>query len=119
MSDHSIIIDLQAPSFPRFKCNARDGAPCKAQWDCECETAWGYRVIGGSPVHDTTPEGEGGFGNAVHVGRFNNANCNLRDWHDNCDEAVEGTVRVDVEPVNEVDYVTFSATGARVVTSDE
>ncbi|MFE1082471.1 hypothetical protein [Brevibacterium sediminis] len=114
MSDHSIVIDLQLPGSPRFECNAPDGAPCKAQWECECETIWGYRVVGGSPVHDTTMEGADGLGNAIHVGRFDNTRCNLTEWHDNQDEAVEGTVRVDVKPVNEIDYVTFTATSARI-----
>jgi len=114
MSDHSIIIDLQYSGFPRFECKAPDNAQCKAQWECECENIWNYRVIGGSPVHDTAPEGEGGFGNAIHVGSFDNDQCNLTEWYDNQDEAVEGTVRVDVKPVNEIDYVTFTATSARV-----
>lgn len=114
MSEHSIIIDMQAPTFSRFECYAPDGSPCYAKWECECETIWGYRVVGGSPVHDTTMEGAEGLGNAIHVGYFDNTQCNFTEWHGNQDEAVEGTVRVDVEPVNEVDYVTFTATAARI-----
>lgn len=114
MSDHSIVIDLQFPGSPRFECNAPDGAPCKAQWDCECETIWTYRTVNGVPMHDSTPEGTDASGCEVHAGRFNNDQCNLTEWHDNQDEAVEGTVRIDVTPVNEIDYVTFTATSARI-----
>lgn len=114
MSDHSIIIDLQRPGFPSFECYAPDGSFCYAKWECECEMIWNYRVTGGSPVHDTTPEGEGGFGNAIHVGHFDNAHCNFEEWHDNSDEAVEGVVRVDLTPVAHEDYVTFTATSARL-----
>lgn len=114
MSDHSIVIDLQRPGFPRFDCNAPAGSPCHAKWECECETIWGYRRIRGNPAHDTTMEGPEELGNEVHVGHYDNTHCNLTEWHDNQDEAVEGTVRVDVKPVNEIDYVTFTATAARV-----
>ncbi len=114
MSDHSIVIDLQSPGFPRFECYAPDGSPCYAKWDCECENIWDYRVIDGLPAHDSTHEGEGHPGNEVHVGRFDNTHCNLEEWHDNCGEAVEGAVRVDVTPVYEVDYVTFMATDTRM-----
>lgn len=60
MSDHSIIIDLRFPGFPgfpAFECNAPDGSPCKAKWDCECEAIWDYRVIDGMPAHDSTRGG--------------------------------------------------------------
>ena len=117
MSDHSIIIDLRFPGFPgfpAFECNAPDGSPCKAKWDCECEAIWNYRVIDGMPAHDSTRGGEEHPGNEVHVGRFDNTDCNLEEWHDNQDEAVEGTVRVDVKPVHDIDYVTFTAIAARV-----
>lgn len=114
MSDHSIIIDLQAPGFPSFECSAPDGSPCKAAWDCECETIWSYRIVGGSPVHNTTMEGTEAAGNAIHIGRFDNDQCNFTEWYENQEECVDGTVRVDVTPVNEIDYVTFTATAARL-----
>lgn len=114
MSDHSIIIHLQNPGSPRFECNAPEYSPCHAQWDCECETIWNYRTQLGVPMHDTTVEGADGLGNAVHVGHFDDDQCNLTEWHDNQDEVVEGTVRIDVKPVNAIDYVTFTATSARI-----
>lgn len=114
MSDHSILIDLQAPGFPTFECYAPDDSPCHAKWDCECENVWNYRVVGGSPVHDTTPEGMGRGGNAIHVGRFDNTACSLSEWHDNSDEPVSGAVRVSVTPVYEIDYTVFEAVGVEM-----
>ena len=115
MSDHSIIIDLQYPQGGRFECNAPDNSPCKAQWDCECEYIPNYEVIDGKPTHyDTWDEWAINNGKASRcVGRFDNTQCNLGDWYDNQDEAVEGTVRIDVTPVHDVDYVTFTAIAAR------
>ncbi|TSI12654.1 hypothetical protein [Brevibacterium aurantiacum] len=114
MSDHSIIIDMRYPQSSTFECKAPNGTPCHASWECECETIWGYRRLGGNPVHDTTMEGAEGLGNEIHVGYFDSTQCNLTEWHDNQDEAVEGTVRVDVKPVSEIDCVTFTATAARI-----
>lgn len=117
MSDHSIIYDLHYPQRGTFVCNASDDSQCNAAWNCECETIWGYRVIGGSPVHDTTVEGAEAADNAIHVGWFDNDQCNLTDWYDNQDECVDGEIRVDVDPVNEFDYVAFTATAARMEVS--
>lgn len=109
MSDHSIIIDMRYPQGGRFECNAADGSKCKVAWDCECEYIWKYQVVDSKPQHhDSDVNGE------VHVGRFENDQCNLTDWYDNQEEDVEGKIRVDVSPVNEIDYVTFTATAARI-----
>lgn len=116
MSDHSIILDMRAPQFGGFECTAPNGSPCHAVWDCECETIWGYRRIGGNPAHDTTMEGSDGLGNEVHTGYFDGSQCNLTDWYDNQEECVNGEIRIDVSPVNEIDYVTFNATSARIET---
>lgn len=113
MSDHSIVIDMRHSGSGRFECNAAPDAPCRAVWDCECESSWRYRTIDGKPAHDSTFEGTESAGNEVHIGRFDPEYCDLTDWYDNQEECVDGTVRVAVSPVNEIDYVTFVVTGAR------
>lgn len=107
MSHHSIIYDLQSPAIGRWECNAPDGASCHAVFDCDCEEIYGYGVENGLPWHG---DGSG----ETHVGRFDNDRCIYRDWYDNQEEDVHGTVRVDVTPVWEGDDYTFTATAARL-----
>lgn len=112
MSDHSTVIDMQYPSQGTFECNAPDDAPCHAVWKCDCEAIYDYESIGGCPTHRHSPE----TGSGIHVGTFDNNQCNLRDWFENQDESVSGQVRVHVSVgEHDSDYVLFKVDDAEVV----
>lgn len=114
MSDHSIVYDLLSPAVGTWECRAPKTAVCHAIWDCECENITDYTVMGGKPYHRNAADPQ-----MFHTGRFDPSTCTLRDWYENQDECVEGLVRVDVDPVNEWDYVIFTATRATLVTEKE
>lgn len=113
MSDHSILYDLAYPTGA-WECRAADDAPCRAVWDCECESITDYSVIDGVPCHRNAYDDQ-----AFHAGRFDADRCNLRDWFEGQDECVEGEVRVDVTEHFRGDFYEFEATAATLITTPE
>lgn len=111
MSDHSIIYDLQYPAWGRWKCEAPPKSFCHAVFSCECEAIWNYRVVDGVPVHDNEPYKDWA---ESHAGHFENDRCSIQVFHDEADEAVEGTLVVDVDPSWEGEWYSFTATAAQV-----
>ena len=112
MSDHTINYDLRYPGNGELECHAAPDAMCRAVFDCECEGYYGYHVVDGKPHHHSSYDGIEASGH--HVGHFDPDLCHLRDWHENSDEDVTGTIRVTVEPDWHVDYVEFEAVSAEV-----
>lgn len=117
MSDHVITYDLQYPGNGEMDCHAAPDAPCHAVWDCDCESIHDFHVIDGQPHHYSTYD-DGYSVRGHHVGKFENGACTIREWHENSDEDVAGTVRVDVNPVWEGDFFAFHAVAAEVVKED-
>lgn len=113
MSMHTITYDLFYPGNGTMTCHAPVGAPCRAVWDCDCESTYGYHVKDGKPHHYSTYD-DGISVRGHHVGRFDPDECNLCDWHGSSEGDVIGAVVVDVEPQWEGDYYTFRATAARL-----
>lgn len=114
MSDHTITYDLQHPGNGEMECLATPDAPCRAVWDCGCESIYGYHVAEGVPHHFSTYDGDEVQVRGHHVGRFDPDHCNIRDWHENSEEDVTGTVRVAVDPSWEHDYYVFEAVSAEL-----
>lgn len=113
MSDHAIVYDLQYPGNGTLECAAAPDAPCRAVWDCDCESIYDYHVHEDQPHHYSTWDDEQVRGH--HIGYFNPGACTIREWHENSDEDVAGTVRVQVDPSWEGDFYTFRAVTAEVV----
>ena len=114
MSDHAINYDLQYPGNGEMECLAAPDAPCRAVWGCACESIYDYHVADGVPHHFSTYLGDDVQVRGHHVGRFDPDHCTIRDWHENSEEDVIGTVRVAVDPSWEPDYYVFEAVSAEV-----
>lgn len=116
MNDHAITYDLQHPGNGELECSAAPNAPCRAVWDCECESIHDFHIVDGQPHHYNTYDGDDLWDTRFHhVGKFDDGACNLRDWHENSEEDVTGTVRVQIDPSWEGDCYVFEAVSAEVV----
>ena len=116
MSDHSIVYDLQYPGNGELECHASSDAPCRAVWDCDCESIYGFHVVDGAPHHFSTYDDVAAV-RGHHVGRFDPGHCTIRDWHENSEEDVTGTVRVAVDPSWEDDCYAFESVSAELATT--
>lgn len=111
-TDHTVTVTWEGgyPSY-KFECSAPADALCRAQWTCDCES-WAFAgVRDGIPWHShvdaddpLSPSTE------RHTGKFGDE-CNLRDWFDNTDEPLEGSVTIPVHAIFEVDYYRFEVQG--------
>ena len=113
MSEHTINYDLQHPGNGEMECLAAPDAPCRAVWDCDCESVYDFHVVDGQPHHYSRDD-DGLTVRGHHVGHFDPDHCTIRDWHENSEEDVTGTVRVAVNPSGEHDYYVFEAVSAEV-----
>lgn len=102
MSDHTVTVEWEDGSispYMRFRCNAGPESLCHAVWTCECEEYDETGVTDGRPWHmladgyrDVTYSGV-----QRHVGKFEPDECSLRDWFENSDESLRGSVTFPVE----------------------
>ncbi len=115
MSDHTLTIDFDGGGISpdtTLQCHAPADADCHVVWDCDCEGFYDYRVQDGVPIHfpeydtPTTVRDDG----LAHRGRFDPEVCNLRDWHKNSDDDVQGSITVPVEASWEGDFYLFDVT---------
>lgn len=101
---HRVEVSFYGYPSSRLICHAPGDAPCKAVWDCECETIFDYLVTReGKPTHLPDPYDKHHW----HEGRFDHTQCSLADWFENDDEPLQGTVTLDVTPTWEGDFYTF------------
>ena len=97
-----IFFDGFSPTMS-LSCQAPHDAPCKAEWDCDCETFFDFRVTDdGLPTHLPNPHDP----HLWHTGRWG-TECALADWFENDDEPLTGTVEVDVTATWEGDFYAF------------
>lgn len=114
--DHTVTVDWDRDGYPRysFGCTASADALCHAEFACECESYATAGVEGGRPWHSPEPWSEGdGLDDALevrHLGDFNPESCGLRDWFENTDEAMRGSITFPVRAVWQGDYNTFEPT---------
>lgn len=102
MSDHTVTIEWEDgyPSYA-FACKAPSESLCHAVWDCDCE-AWDQQGIeNGEPWHGHDD------GEWRHLGHFQDGHCGLREWFENSDEAVCGSLTVPVTAEFQSDYYLF------------
>lgn len=109
-ADHFVTIDLELNFIadrPNLICKAPADAMCHAVYTCGCESWFEGGVEDGKPWHAPGDYSEPEYGR--HVGVFDPTECNLRDWAENSDECLRGTVTLPVTAEWEGDYYTFHA----------
>lgn len=114
MAEHTVTVewDRHGREGFTFHCDAGPESMCRAVWTCECEF-WGQAgVMLGRPWH-AIDDGDEDLVLGIpvrHIGRFETDECNLRDWFENSDEALHGSVTFPVEASWDGDSCTFEAT---------
>lgn len=107
MSGHSVTIEWRDgwQSYT-FTCDAAPDSLCRVAWDCVCESWNDQGVEDGVPWH-SHDDGEWRC-----LGSFVEGLCNLRDWFENTDECIEGTLTVPVTARFQGDFYLFRVGGA-------
>lgn len=95
--------DVHGPSSA-MTCTAPPDALCHATYDCQCEEWVDAGVEDGRPWHADHDEADA---ECRHYGRFNPDECGLRDWYENSDEPLAGTLTFPVTPEWNGDGYTF------------
>ncbi|MDM8086326.1 hypothetical protein QUV83_16245 [Cellulomonas cellasea] len=98
MSDHSVTVEWDRDGYPRysFTCTAPAESDCHAHYECECESWVNSGIEDGKPWHSPEEWHEGdGLSEEIevrHFGRFDAESCGLRDWFENCDDVMRGSI---------------------------
>ncbi len=104
--DHTVTAEWDrrgwGPEFT-FHCHAPALSPCHAMWTCDCESLAEQGIRDGIPWHRAYESDD------EHTGELNPQECSLRDWFENTDEALRGSVTFPVTPDWQGDYVLFNA----------
>jgi hypothetical protein len=114
---HFVTIDLEdwrPGDHPSLTCEAPPEAMCHAVWTCDCEWWCKTGIENGRPWHAPGDYSEPEY--ERHVGTFDPAECNLKDWAENSDECLRGKVMLPVRVEFDYDAVLFHAAGkARLI----
>lgn len=108
-TNHTVTLDWgTGEMWPRetLNCNAPEQSMCHVVWDCECESWDAQGIAAGRPWHSL----DGGE-SPVHHGKFDAGECNLRNWHENSEETLRGSLTIPVTPEFQGDHYTFSVDG--------
>lgn len=116
MSGHTVTAEWTDWHIPRlaFRCEAPAESLCHAVYgaDCVCETWSEAGIEAGHPFHVVT-EWDDEAKTTVevrHVGQFDPKTCNLRDWFENADECLRGSITFPVNGSWEGDFYQFEVT---------
>lgn len=88
-----------------FRCHAGPESECHAVYDCACEEWTHVGIEDGRPWHeayDREADKE-----VRHVGTFDPNECNLRDWFENTDDPMYGSLTFAVEAEYQGDFYLF------------
>lgn len=113
---HHVTLDIEASRIVEptatMTCTAPEQSLCRAVWDCGCEEWGDPRIEDGRPVHTIIEYGDDEDIEVDHVGRFDPAFCNLREWFHGSDETLNGKIVVAVTPEWTGDGYMFTITGS-------
>ncbi|GMA26160.1 hypothetical protein GCM10025864_39190 [Luteimicrobium album] len=112
MSHHTLTIEFDGYVQTTLNCHAPAESSCHAIFECDCEEFYDFRVEDGVPIHypaydtPTTTVDD----SLAHRGHFDPDVCNLRDWHENSEEDLIGSVTIPVREDWQGDYYLFDIT---------
>lgn len=93
-----------------FRCLAPADSLCHAVYTCTCEEWQDGGVVDGAPWHIPYGGGDPDDVEAVrHFGVLDEAECGLRDWFENSDEAMRGSITFPVTAEWDGDMCLFHA----------
>lgn len=84
-SNHSVEINFDGGAIYSLHCREKLQSRCHAVFNCDCEIYYNYAVIDGLPRHETS-------GDEVHIGRFIESRCTLKEWFDGDSSFLDGNI---------------------------